>query len=85
MASISDTRVGDMKEQFHTKLAEMNKSDPSDFFKEEKYSEIVNDVEGAKNFAKESCKDYRRIKRFDVLTINEQRNYFPQLQKLKVK
>lgn len=71
MASVSDTRVGDMKERFHAKLAEMNKSDSSDFLKEEKYYELVNDVEGAKKAAKKSCKDYRRIKRFDVLTINE--------------
>lgn len=49
----------------------MNKSDSNDFLKEEKYYELVNDVEGAKKAAKKSCKDYRRIKRFDVLTINE--------------
>ena len=41
MASVSDTRVGDMKERFHAKLAEVNKSDCSDFLKEEKYYDCL--------------------------------------------
>jgi len=63
--------VSDFKTKFELKLKEITKSECSALIIDTRYDELIKEVEQAKVNSKKTTSEYRRLNRFDVLTIGE--------------
>ena len=64
--------VCNFKKKFTSKIAELNISPNSILIKDKKiHDKLISEVSIAKNKTKKTAADYRRIQRFDVLTIEK--------------
>lgn len=63
--------VSDFKTKFELKLKEIIKSECSALISDTRYDELIKEVEQAKVNSKKTTSEYRRLNRFDVLTIGE--------------
>ncbi|XP_022177881.1 KRAB-A domain-containing protein 2-like [Myzus persicae] len=63
--------VSDFKTKFELKLKEITKSECSALISDTRYDELIKEVEQAKVNSKKTTSEYRRLNRFDVLTIGE--------------
>ncbi|KAL4131832.1 hypothetical protein QTP88_009081 [Uroleucon formosanum] len=61
--------VSDFKTKFELKLKEITKSECSALISDTRYDELIKEVEQAKVNSKKTSREYRRLNRFDVLTI----------------
>lgn len=63
--------VSDFKTKFELKLKEITKSECSNLISDTRYDELIKEVEQAKVNSTKTTSEYRRLNRFDVLTIGE--------------
>jgi hypothetical protein len=71
-ASVPHDPVLAMQEKFNATLAGFinNKSDNSNLFSKEKYYQLLKEVKETKQKNKKESVDYRRLKRFDVISVS---------------
>jgi hypothetical protein len=74
--------VSDFKTKFELKLNEITKSESSALISDIRYDELIKEVEQAKVNSKKTTSEYRRLNRFDILTIDDSKKLIVPLNKL---